>query len=819
MLSPLPIDPFVLQVKQGFSKSKNVILTAPPGTGKTLRVPAALARDLIEKKSSQKIVVLVPKRIAAVSAGARIAEENEWQLGAEVGYQVRFDQRYSDRTTLVFMTEGVFVKRLNDPAFLSSIDTIVFDEFHERSSLNDIAFGYCFEQQLLSEQNKELKILVMSATLDTNKIERFLENAVTVEVDLKPFPLEISKSKKAQRLLFDFTAADMIVDATKDVYRKQKKDVLVFLPGLYEIRLVQNKLRQTLPEVLVEILHGSIPIDEQKRILAPASVRRIILSTNVAESSLTLPSVDAVVDSGLEKKAVYERKIGFRRLELKRISLFSARQRAGRAARVGPGLCHQMWHETDERSMNEQIEPEVLRSSLMEETLVLLSIGVTDPQQFSWLDRPLQSFRYVLEKFHKWNLIDEKNKITSLGLDVQACPLDLERALLFTELSIAGFQNEAARLLAFLETTDFAKINHAVDLNDLQISDLGRKIETQLQKLKLRKPIVSSQNQSFHDVLIKTFLRYFPEKMAQRKEGTSGISTLGRGVQFANHLVAKDINYFLLLSGRDISDNTTSIDFAFGFSQKDFERLSQEEQSVETDYVLDFEKRTIYKQQTKKSGLFVLSVGTKTPLDAQKDKKLFQDVFQQHLSEFIENHSQAETYFKKIRFLQKKKEQLGYEDRDFYFLEGLNGKVFESLTDTVHSLAEFLDYELFQLLAFLTPDQIKNDLQKLSSQYLLPSGKSVPIDYQSEQAPMISARLQELLGVLKTPTLLDQRLKMTVELLAPNYRPTQITGDLESFWKTSYQDVRKDLRARYPKHDWPENPLDWKPEMSKRFKK
>lgn len=817
MRSSLPIDPFISQIKSGFLKSKNVILTAPPGSGKTLRVPAALAHELILKNSSQKIVVLVPKRIAAVAAASRIAEENNWQLGDEVGYQVRFDQRYSEKTTLLFMTEGVFVKRLSDPDFLHEINTIVFDEFHERSSLNDIAFGYCFEQQMLSEQNTHLKILVMSATLNAKKIEDFLEDAVTVHVDLKPFPLEILKNKKAHRLQFDFTAADMIADATRDIFRKQKKDVLVFLPGLYEIRQVQNKLSQSLPGVEIDILHGSIPLNEQKKILAVASHRRIILATNVAESSLTLPSVDAVVDSGLEKKAVYEKKIGFQRLELKRISLFSARQRAGRAARVGPGICQQMWHESDERSMNEQIEPEILKSSLLEETLVLLSIGITDPQQFSWLDRPLQSFQNILQKFHKWQLITEDNRITHLGLDVQRSPLDLERGLLFVELALAGFQDEAARLLAFIETTDFAKVTHSIDWNDLHLSEMGKKIEAQLQKLNLH--ATKNKGADFHDIMIKIFLRYFPEKMAQHKEGSSGISSLGRGVQFANHLLSKNSDYFLLLSGRDTHDNLSMIDFALGFSQKDFERLSQEEQSIETAYILDFEKRSIFKQQKKMSGLFTLSIGTKAPLDTQKDQNLFQEVFRNHLSEFVKNHPQASTYFKKIHFLQKKKDLLGLNENDFYFLENVHEKIFEALSETVRSLSEFLDYDLYQLLVFLTPDPVKNDLQKLPSQYSLPSGKSIPISYDSEQAPLISARLQELLGVLKTPTLLDQRLKMTVELLAPNYRPTQITGDLENFWKTSYQDVRKDLRARYPKHDWPENPLDWRPEMSKKFKK
>lgn len=818
MRSALPIDPFVPKVLAGLLHSSSVILTAPPGSGKTLRVPAALAQQLIEKKSAQKIVVLVPKRIAAVSAANRIAEENNWQLGNEVGYQVRFDQKYSAQSKLVFMTEGVFVKRLANSDFLKSIDTIVFDEFHERSSLNDIAFGYCFEQQLLSEQNKHLKLLVMSATLETEKLEKFLENSVQVHVDLKPFPLEIVRSKKSQRLQFDPTTTELIVDTIKDAFRKQNKDILVFLPGLYEIRQVQNKLNATLAQIQTEILHGSIPLDEQKRILSRSAQRRIILSTNVAESSLTLPSVDAVVDSGLEKKSIFERKIGFQKLELKRISLFSAKQRAGRAARVGPGVCYQMWHESDELSMNEQIEPEILKSSLLEETLILLSVGVTNPQQFSWLDKPTQSFDLVLKKFKKWNLIDSTNKITHLGLEVQSCPLDLERGLLFVELSMLGYQRQAARFIAFLETNDMGKLNHAVDLHDLPLNDLGRRIETQLLNIRIQQsPLTSTQN--FRDALIKTFLRFFPEKMAQKKEGSVGISSLGRGVHFANHLLHKDSDYFLLLSGRDTSDTITSIDFAVSFSQKEFEIFSQDEQRTETDYVLDFEKKMVYKVQKKLSGLFVLSTSAKTPLDINKDQELFKEILKLHFDEFIAKHPQAQGYFKKIDFLKRKQKTLGLSEEDFFFISDLNAKAHESISDSIQSLVEFLDFDLYQLFLFFTPEQIKSNLQKLPSNYTLPSGKQIPIDYVSEQAPLISARLQEFLGVLKTPHLLDQRLPITVELLAPNYRPTQITGDLENFWKSSYQDVRKDLRARYPKYDWPENPLDWKPEMSKRIKK
>jgi ATP-dependent helicase HrpB len=812
----LPIDRHIDEILQAFVKKPNVILTAPPGSGKTLRVPISLM-----KKTKKKIIVLVPKRIAAISAANRVAEENQLSLGFEVGYQVRFDNRTQANTRLIFMTEGVFIKKITDAAFLNSIDTIVFDEFHERSSANDIAFGYCFERQLLQEADERLKILVMSATLETKTLENFLQDVVTVNISSPPYPLQIVKSKKAQRLQFDPTAIEYIVGAAQEAWRTQKKDILIFLPGLHEIRLVQNKLNQILVQAPIDILHGSIRLDEQKRILSPNSQRRIILATNIAESSLTLPSVDAVIDSGLEKKAIFENKIGFQKLELKRISLFSAAQRAGRAARVGPGVCYQMWHESDERSMSQQIEPEIYKSSLLEEALILLSLDVQNPQQFSWLTKPAKSFDSIFKKFKTWNLVDGKNQITHLGQLVQRCPLDIERSLLFIELCQRDFKTEASAFLAFLESTDFTKFGSAgneFNLDHIGLNDRGRQIQNQLSQLNLQISKVSNQ-EDFKTTLIRLVLKLFPEKMAQKKEQLIGLSALGRGVQFASYLVTPESDYFLLLSGRDISDSTTLIDFAISFSEKDFARLSQIEQRLEIDYPVDFEKRMIYKQERKMSGFFVLNTTSKMPLDSVKDKAAFERILLEKIDDFIKYHPQSPIYFKKINFLKKKAALLRYEENTFDFLKELNSQIYESLAGTISNIDEFMNFNLYPLLLYLTPEPIKKDLEKLHSMFELPSGKQIPIDYEAELAPLVSVRIQEALGIFKTPFLLDQRLPITFELLAPNYRPAQITSQLENFWRSSYLDVRKDLRARYPKHDWPDNPLDWKPEMSKRIKK
>ncbi len=806
----LPIDKYLKNIVGSFEISPNLILTAPPGSGKTLRVPAALLKNLLTQNQGKKIVVLVPKRIAAVSAAAFIAEENNWQLGEEVGYQVRFDNKTSPRTQLIFMTEGVFIKRINDSALWQNLEAIVFDEFHERSAFNDMALGICYERQLL-EQN--LKILVMSATLDVAPLQKFLGDSEWIEVASPPHPLEIIKNKKAQRLVFDYSAAEQIVDTIREALRQSKKDVLVFLPGLHEIRMVQNKLNQSGVNTTTEILHGSIRLDEQKRILQPTSQRRIILSTNVAESSLTLPSVDCVVDSGLQKTSIVESKIGFKRLELVRISQFSAIQRAGRAARIGPGRCFQMWHEIDERSMPDQIEPEILKSDLLEECLTLLSIGITKPETFSWLDQPGRSFFAAIKKLRAWELITDNRELTAKGRLVQNCPLDIERSQLFVELCLADQKKFACRFLAYLETNDFSKDHSLIDPESAQLNELGQKIERQLAGMN-----ILSQTKSLNPraSLIQIYLKSFPEKMAQKKEGTNGISSLGRGLEFASHLIAKDSDYFLLLQGRDLSDSVTRIEYAVSFTQNEFDQFSQQNQVMHTTYQIDFEKRNIYKIEKKMSGLFVISESSRIPLNLKSDKTIFKKLFLEQSALFLESHPAWKRYVTRINFLKKKSIEISLSLTDFNFLGELDSKVAESVSDTLHSVQEFLDYDLYQLLLYLTPDEVKSSLSQLPNEFILPNKKGVAIDYEAELAPLISVRIQDILGQIKNPVILNGKLRLTIELLAPNRRPTQITSQLEQFWQSSYLEIRKELRARYPKQDWPENPLEWKPEMSKR---
>lgn len=795
-MNSLPIDAFIDEICKACRQNTNVILTAPPGSGKTTRVPPALI------KIFKKVIVLVPRRLAAVSTAIRVAEECGYRLGEEVGYQVRFDNRTSAKTQLIFMTEGVFIKKIQDPFLWQNLELVVLDEFHERSSLIDLIIGLCLEKQILEQTPK---ILVMSATLETEPLQSYLPDSRLIEVPDRPYPLEVIKSKRSQRVVFDRTFLDNLSETLKVALLKSKKDILIFLPGLSEIRQTERYLSPKYKNLEFPFLHGSVKLEEQNRILQPGSQRRVVLSTNIAESSLTLPSVDCVIDSGLVKRAIGEQKVGFKRLETTRISLFSARQRAGRAARTGPGLCYQLWHETDELSMPQQIPPEIQNSDLLQECLTLYSCGITDLTSFSWFEKPRQNIQGVTAQLQKWELIDKDKQMTPFGLLVQSCPLDIERAVLFVRLSERGHQEEASRLLAFIETAAFDKIQHPLQLEQLPLTD-PRTLQ-QLQKLKIDP--TERRTGTFRNDLTHLFFRYFPHRIAKRKESRTAVSSLGRGIELLPFLEESGADYYLMLAGRDLSNSTTLCEFAAGISAREFEEHSHKHIETKIEVSFDLERGQLYRIERKQAGFFILSESSKQYLTGEDEKKHFQQYLKENFETLLLHHSQWKKFNVRVDFLLKQQERLllnGLQKSDFYFRLNLTNSLQENISDTVSNYRDWLSTDIFSMALYCTPEPVRSLLQELPELYSLPSGKKVNIDYESEQAPKISAKIQEFFGLQKNPSLLNGQLRITLEMLAPNYRPAQVTSQLENFWKNSYMEIRKELRARYPRHAWPEDP-------------
>ncbi len=808
----LPIDPELPFIVSTFKKHKNLILKASPGSGKTTRLPAALL-----KNGFKKIVVLVPKRLAAISAADRIASENNWELGNQVGYHVRFEALFKKDTELIFMTEGVFIKKSADEKFWNSVEVLIFDEFHERSSLVDIALGLALEKQIL---DAPLKLIIMSATLNSKALETYLTESAVVDIKAVPHPLKIIHTARPQRLNCDPEFYNNLVQTTSEAFGSSEKDVLIFLPGFGEMRKAATALNKKLSHVPVEILHGSLKISEQREILRVQNYRRIILATDIAESSLTLPSVDCVIDSGLKKNSTLEPKVGFSQLSLQRISLFSAEQRSGRAARLGPGTCYRMWHPSDELSMPPQIKPEVLNSDLLEEILILKSCGVGLISGFSWLDKPpKKAVDQAIKKLCSWNLLDPAEKITALGLQIQNLPLNIDRALLFTELCQKGFQNEASQFLARLETLDFSKIFAESDPNadDLErvlqtsLTAEGLKIKSQLEGLRIFHPSVvsgSPKSTDFRKPLIQSFFTLFPHKISQKKSESDAVSSLGRGLTLKPGLQARHFDYQILLAGHNFSDRT-EIHFAVGFSKSEFLDFSSTSIQLKTEYIVDFERRQVFKIQSKKVGRFIISESARAGLTPFEEAKAWPLITSQDGASILNAHTDFQRFKDKIIFLNKK---LGLV---FAMDDELTQKVFSDLGDSVQTLSHFVNYPLLDLLILHLPDNLKEILTDLPDFLILPSSRKVTVDYVSENAPMISAKIQDFYGMKEHPTILQSKLPLTLQLLAPSLRPTQITQNLKLFWEKSYFEIRKELKARYPKQQWPDNPADYVLEKKK----
>jgi ATP-dependent helicase HrpB len=815
----LPIDPYLDQIVEKILSPSPLILTASPGSGKTTRVPAALLKQLQQKNITQKIVVIVPKRIAAVGAADRIAVENNWTLGEDVGYQVRFEKLCRNNTQLIFMTEGLFLKKASDHAFWDTIGYILLDEFHERTASIDLILGLCFERRILLSH---LQIVVMSATLNVEKLKSYFGDSSHIQIEQRPHKLNIYFQKTAQKLICDSSFYDNLKNTTLEATKISKKDILIFLPGTREILKAQSVLSPVLPAMKIEIVTGSMNLAQQKKILNKTeSYRRIILATNVAESSLTIPETDCVIDSGLEKIVVREKKMGFSKLETVRISQFSSTQRAGRAARTSDGYCFKMWHEIDERSLPEQKKPQILSSELYDELLLLSNLGVTDFLNFSWLDRPtMNKLNSATQQLKKWHLLNEKNEMLPSGASLAQIPMDLMQSILFQKLCEQGFTNEACEIFCKLESIDFSsrpKFNPLSQTSDLDYifaiekSDSQKRIFSQLKEFFPMS--LALQNKDLALTLLEIFTEFFPDRICIKKSKMIGLSSSGRGVEFSDSSALQSDtlphDYFIALSGIEKNASTTLVNLGIGYSKK--QALEVLKQHLTSEHKIDFksDSHKFMKKTVQKFGEFIFNESSPETLSKSELDLNWKNYVQRDSTLFLKLNPSFEKLTEKIQFLFRKSDLIKTQTSDFDFIEEFPQLLVSELTTYLDSFEDFLHADFNFHLQNLLPVHIQNLLRDLPNNLILPTGRSVTINYTDPKAPLISAKIQDCFSWHKSPTLLNELIPVTIELLAPNMRPAQITNDLNNFWQNSYKDVRKDLRARYPKHSWPEDVLNF----------
>ena len=757
MKPPLPIDPHLAEIRDRLAARRAVVVVAPPGTGKTTRVPPAVAVD-------GPVIVLQPRRLAARSLAARIAAENAFTLGEEVGWHVRAERRFTARTRILVATEGILTARLQSDPLLTGFRTIVLDEFHERSIHADLALALAREAW---RARPELRIAVMSATLDAAPVAAYLDAAPVVRIDLREHPIEITYAPGAS-----------MEDGIAEAWPRAAGHLLAFLPGAPEIRNVAERLAaKRLPGARVLPLHGRLSADEQDAAIAADDGRKIVLATNVAETSLTVPGVTVVVDGGLQRFSRFDAALGIDRLVTERIPHDAADQRAGRAGRTGPGRAIRLWDPREERPAHR--EPEIMRIDLAAPLLDVMAWGGS-PLNFPWFEAPPQGrVAPALDLLRRLGAVDDL-RLTPLGRTLAAFPLPPRLARV---LVAAGGSHLAAAACAVLSERFDPKEPLPAGASDViaradRLEEAHHHVKAAAREIaSLYERHVGRPEPDDEVRLLRALVDGFPDRLAKRRAAGSPRLVLasGHGAVLDRRSVVHDGTLLLAIDVEAASTRGVAEARVRMASVVDDAWLPAPVETVE--HRLEDGRVRAY-AIARVQGL-VLSERTVAP-DPSEAEGLLRDAF---VARGI-TPDQAEAAAR-LRFA---------------------GVTPDLAAVASVACAGQTKLPALDLLGTL-PVPVRRQIESLAPATLaLPSGRMARLLYRDDGTVVASVKLQELFGLAETPRLGPRREAVVIELLAPNGRPVQTTRDLRSFWDTTYPSVRRELRGRYPRHPWPEDP-------------
>lgn len=805
----LPVTEIIPQVKQHLAEQNTLIVNAPPGAGKSTLLPLVLIDEpWLEGK---KILMLEPRRLAAKTIANRMSDLWGDNIGETIGYRIRFENRITDATRIEVVTEGILTRMIHSDNALEGVGLVIFDEFHERSIHADVAMALCREaQQVL---RPDLRIMVMSATLNMPQLTALL-NAPVAESQGKQYPVEVLYSGgQDERLLPEMTARTIV-----KAINENPGDALVFLPGEGDIRKCAELLKNDLADFAIHPLYGVLPQSEQYKAIMPNKngKRKIVLATSIAETSLTIEGIKIVVDTGFGKISRFDPKSGLSRLETVQISKDSADQRAGRAGRLSAGVCYRMWTKATHERLAEHRIPEIMEADLASLVLDMAMWGVTDLLQLTWLSPPPKShILQATETLHQIGAL-ENGKITAHGKQIHqlACHPRIAHMLLMAKTE--NTKQLATDIAAVLEERDPLPKDSGIDLN-LRIEALRRgRITKTLGNRFTRIEKVADQYRSMLDVTIDNspvdayetglLLAYaYPERIAFARRGNNAQFQLANGkYAVAGHRDSLADEPWLAVAQIDTRDGLGKIFMASPLNPKDLLPMVKEQEVITWD--------------TRKGGLIAtkdLRIGSivlqSKPLPAPGSEFLVDAICNalktegESLLTFDENMQQLQC---RIMSLRKWNAQDDWPEvsnmsllattKDWLAPFLINVKKPEDLKkiNLSQALLSSLSYAQQQALETLAPTRIK-----------VPSGSHIGIQYLPYgEVPVLSVRLQEVFGMAETPTVNGGKTPMVLHLLSPGYKPVQVTSDLKSFWNNTYFEVKSELKRRYPKHAWPDDP-------------
>ncbi|MEY3080562.1 MAG: ATP-dependent helicase HrpB [Pseudomonadota bacterium] len=807
-----PVDQIIPQLSQALEKGPAALLVAEPGAGKTTRVPLQLIDAPWLK--GQKIVMLEPRRLAARNAAHRMAETLGEEVGQTVGYTVRLERRVSAKTRIEVVTEGILTRRLQQDPELSGTGLVIFDEFHERSL--DADFGLALTLDIQRGLRDDLKILVMSATLDAARVAAHLGDAPVIDAPGRVFPVETRHLDKAQRQTIS-------ADAVRAVHRaldETDKSILVFLPGEAEIRRTEDALNASgLPRnIFVRPLYGAMSFAEQDAAIrpSPAGERKIVLATTIAETSLTIDGIGAVIDCGFKRVPRFDPASGMTALETVRVSLASADQRRGRAGRLGPGVGYRLWPEAESRALKAHDDPEIFVADLAPLVLELAAWGVTDPKSLPWLDPPPAApFAQAQDLLKRLEALDAENNITAMGKQMVKLPLHPRLA----HMVVRGHSALAADLAAMLSERDGLPRDVGVDITARLSAIRGGARDRIRQTAKQIRQIagISQEDSDLSPGLLVAFA--FPDRIAQRRGGDRRYRLSGGGgAVLPEHdaLVTQD---FLAVATTDGAAGDQKIFLAAPLSLKEIEEHFRDQ--IESRDGVFWESRTkvVSASKSRRLGALVLEEKPSTNADpALIAEAMTQGVREMGLTSLPWTEG-ARILRARVMFLRRLFPEEGWPDlsdeallaslEDWLapYLAGISRKAHLDRLDTHQIIQSLIPHELARQMERLAPVRIE-----------VPSGADVRIDYETEGDPVLRVRLQEMFGLAKTPAIAEGRSPLRIELLSPAGRPLAVTQSLETFWTNGYPGVRSDMRGRYPKHAWPEDPLNAAPVKPRRLR-
>jgi ATP-dependent helicase HrpB len=815
-MNTLPITHILPEVREKLLSHNRLILQAPPGAGKTTALPLALLDEPWLK--GRKILMLEPRRLAVRASAARMAQMLGERVGERIGYQIKMDSVQSRATRILIVTEGILTRKLQHDPSLEGVALVIFDEFHERSLHADLSLALALESQAVLRE--DLKLLVMSATLNTTALSSLLDDAPMVQSEGRAFPVERHYLDSDTPQPRPKEIASYVAKRVQHCLAEDEGNILVFLPGLRQIKAVEKLLYENRPaDLIIAPLYGNLSKEAQDRAIQPPprGKRKVVLSTNIAQTSLTIEGITMVIDSGLHNVSLFNPFSGMDKLETQFISQDAAIQRAGRAGRLRAGKAYHLWHAS--RILPEHDTPEILSADLSQLMLELALWGCSDPATLRWLDAPpTTATHHAKQLLMQLGALDEAGHITLHGEAMSRYGLHPRLAHMMLKAKEHGLTYEASLLATLITEKDIVTSSYAyADLKErveiLHDVARGNRVDDRLVSIKqchylltLAKRIEKTQRLEIRGDLLGVLLAYaYPDRIAQRRHtnGSTYLLSNGKGA----HLHSEDTLFgsaYLVISDLDAKSSNATIYRALPLE------LDQIEAYLGTSTV---ERVTWNESKARVEVRKALCLGKLTLKETQLSSMENPEVTEVLLDEIeamglamLDWSKEAMRLRERVNFLHRHDGEFP-DFSDSYLLEHLEEwlapylsgittlKAVQSLN--LHKILQGqLSYAQTQKLDTLAPARLK-----------VASGSLIPIDYSDPAQPLLAVRLQEMFGTTETPTVMGGQVKLMLHLLSPAHRPMQVTQDLASFWADTYDEVKKELRGKYKKHYWPDDPL------------